>query len=60
MRLHTLEIGHTLPRGSTPSNVRVDGKSVRNATVTQTNRGVEVTVPVQGRTSMHTLTMTAS
>ncbi|HEY1509127.1 MAG TPA: hypothetical protein VGF93_09020 [Solirubrobacteraceae bacterium] len=60
LRLQTLEIGQTLPGGSTPSNVRLDGRPVGHATVRQTNRGVEVTVPVHGRTSMHTLTMTAS
>jgi hypothetical protein len=59
LRLRTLEIGHTLPAGSTPSHIRLDGSPVHNATVTQTNRGVEVTVPVH-HAGPHTLTMTAS
>jgi hypothetical protein len=59
LSLKTLQIGHTLPRGSTPSNIRLDGNPVRDATVMQTNRGVEVTVPADG-SGMHTLTMTAA
>jgi hypothetical protein len=59
LRLKTLQIGHTLPRGSTPSNIRLDGNPVHDATVIQTNRGVEVTVPAQG-SALHTLTMTAA
>jgi hypothetical protein len=46
--LRSLEIGNTLPAGSTPASVLVDGKSAANATTRATNRGVEVTVPVHG------------
>ncbi len=59
LRLSTLQIGHTLPRGSTPSDIRLDGNPVGDATATQTNRGVEVTVPAHG-SEPHTLTMTAA
>jgi hypothetical protein len=59
LRLRTLQIGHTLPRGSTASDIRLDGNPVRDATVTQTNRGVEVTVPAHG-SALHTLTITAA
>jgi len=59
LRLKTVQIGHTLPTGSTPRNIRVDGSRARHATVTPTNRGVEVTVPVHG-SGPHTLTMTTS
>ncbi|MGZ4601762.1 hypothetical protein [Oryzihumus sp.] len=41
----TVVIGHTLPRGATPRAVTLDGRVVRDYTVTTTNRGVEVTVP---------------
>jgi hypothetical protein len=57
LRLKTVLIGHTLPAGGQPQNIRLDGSRVRHATVTQTNRGVEVTVPVSG-SGPHTLTMT--
>ncbi|HEX4670682.1 MAG TPA: hypothetical protein VH279_00360, partial [Solirubrobacteraceae bacterium] len=57
LRLKTVQIGHTLPAGSTPRNIRLDGSRVQHATVTPTNRGVEVTVPVGG-SGPHTLTMT--
>ena len=57
--LRMLQIGHTLPRGSTPSNIQLDGKAVHDATATQTNRGVEVAVPAHG-SAMHTLTMSAA
>jgi hypothetical protein len=59
LKLKTVQIGHTLPAGSRPSDVRLDGSRVHHATVTQTNRGVEVTVPVRG-SGPHTLTMTTS
>jgi hypothetical protein len=59
LRLNALQIGHTLPRGSTPRNIRLDGNPVSDATVIQTNRGVEVTVPTHG-SAVHTLTMTAA
>src|SRR4051794_21319477 len=59
LRLKKLQIGHTLPAGSRPRNIRLDGNRVHRATVTHTNRGVEVTVPVHGA-GPHTLTMTSS
>jgi hypothetical protein len=48
-------IGHTLPRGTAPATVLLDGHAVRHYTVRTTNRGNEVTVPTSpGR---HTLTV---
>jgi hypothetical protein len=38
-------IGHTLPRGTRPTVVVLDGRVVHNYQVVQTNRGNEVTVP---------------
>jgi hypothetical protein len=54
-RLRALTLGVTLPHGATPREAKLDGRRVR-ATVTKTNRGVEVTVraPATGR---HTLTV---
>ena len=49
-------IGHTLPRGSHPVTVTLDGRSVHNYRVVQTNRGVEVTVSTDE--GHHTLTIT--
>jgi hypothetical protein len=49
-------IGHTLPRGTTPTTVLLDGQVVHNYQVTTTNRGTEVTVPTS--TGTHTLTVT--
>jgi hypothetical protein len=48
-----LVIGHTLPRGTTPKTVKLDGRTVNNYTVRTTNRGAEVTVPTS--TGTHTL-----
>jgi hypothetical protein len=48
-------IGHTLPRGTKPAAVVLDGKSVHNYTVVQTNRGNEVTIPTSA--GHHTLTI---
>jgi hypothetical protein len=59
LALRSLEIGHTLPAGSTPSTVTVDGQRAQHVIVRQTNRGVEVTVPVRGD-GPHTLIVTAS
>ncbi len=59
LRLRTLQIGHTLPAGTTPATVLVDGRTVRGAAVRRTNRGVEVTVPVQGN-GLHTLVVTTA
>ena len=57
LQLRSLRIGHTLPAGAKPASVLLDGQPVRNASVQSTNRGVEVTVPVQGR-GPHTLVVT--
>jgi len=43
VRLRTLRIGHTLPRGSAVRSVKLDGRSVHWDART-TNRGLEVTV----------------
>ncbi|HEY1568779.1 MAG TPA: hypothetical protein VGF68_17245 [Solirubrobacteraceae bacterium] len=59
LNLRSVEIGHTLPAGSTPASVVVDGRPVSNATVRNTNRGVEVTAPVQGN-GPHTLLVTTA
>jgi hypothetical protein len=49
-------IGHTLPRGQRPESVKLDGRTVRDYRLVQTNRGAEVTVSTsEGR---HTLTIT--
>jgi len=52
----TVVIGHTLPRGTSPVTVVLDGRQVHNYTVRQTNRGTEVTVPTSA--GAHTLTIT--
>jgi hypothetical protein len=49
-------IGHTLPSGSKPAAVVLDGKAVHNYKVVQTNRGNEVTIPTS--VGSHTLTIT--
>ncbi len=56
--LRSVQIGHTLPAGTTPGQVTLDGRLVSNPAVRTTNRGVEVTVPVTGPRP-HTLTITA-
>jgi hypothetical protein len=57
-QLHTdVVIGHTLPRGTQPATVLLDGHAIHNYQVRQTNRGDEVTVPTG--TGRHTLTITA-
>jgi hypothetical protein len=53
--LRSLWIGHTLPAGSRPRTVRVDGRRADHVSVRTTNRGVEVSVRVGG--GMHTLTV---
>ena len=50
-------IGHTLPRRQPAAEIRLDGRRVRHYDVRETNRGVEVTVPVGG-SGPQTLTMT--
>jgi hypothetical protein len=52
-----VEIGHTLPRGTLPVSVVLDGRPVRHYDVRETNRGTEVTI--QTRSGHHTLTVTA-
>jgi hypothetical protein len=59
LRLRSLEVGHTLPAGTTPASVLVDGHPTGHAEVRQTNRGVEVTVPVDG-SGPHTLVVTSA
>jgi hypothetical protein len=56
VRARKVAIGHTLPHGATPSSVKLDGRSVTNYTVEQTNRGAEVTVPTDA--GRHTLVVT--
>jgi hypothetical protein len=51
----TILIGHTLPRGSMPTSVLLDGHLVHAFAVTHTHRGTEVTVRVGSGT--HTLTV---
>ena len=54
---HNIRIGHTLPRGTRPAAVVLDGQAVHNYTVRQTNRGTEVTVSTTA--GHHTLIITA-
>jgi len=49
-------IGHTLPRGTSPAAVVLDGAPVSNYQVVLTNRGNEVTMPTSA--GHHTLTIT--
>jgi hypothetical protein len=49
-------IGHTLPRGTNPAAVVLDGTPVSNYHVVLTNRGNEVTIPTSA--GHHTLTIT--
>ena len=51
-----LRVGATLPADSDVREVLLDGTRVRRPTVSETNRGVEVTVPAstEGR---HTVTI---
>ncbi|MFL5862270.1 MAG: glycogen debranching protein [Solirubrobacteraceae bacterium] len=58
LSLGSVQIGQTLPAGSRPTSVTLDGRRVRRAQVRVTNRGVEVSVPVSGR-GPHTLGVTA-
>jgi hypothetical protein len=57
--VHELVIGHTLPRGSMPATVRLDGRRVKHYKARLTNRGLELTVDARpGR--RHTLTITTT
>ena len=51
-----VEIGQTLPSGTQPTSVLLDGHVVHRYQVAQTNRGTEVTVPTTA--GHHTLTVT--
>jgi len=51
-----VEIGHTLPRGTHPKSVVLDGRAVHEYQVVETNRGTEVTVSTSA--GHHTLTIT--
>jgi hypothetical protein len=53
---HEVVIGHTLPAGAQPATVTLDGRTVHNFKVRQTNRGTEVTVRTTA--GHHTLTVT--
>jgi hypothetical protein len=57
LHLRSLRIGHTLPAGTRPRSVTVDGRRASRVAVRQTNRGVEVTVRVR-RGGPHTLVVT--
>jgi hypothetical protein len=57
--LQTLRVGHTLPRGSTVASVELDGQTVTNHTVRETNRGLEVWIEAEPG-ERHTLVVTAA
>jgi hypothetical protein len=59
LRLRSVQIGQTLPAGSTPASVRLDGRPAQGVVVRDTNRGVEVTAPVTG-SGPHTLVVTTA
>jgi hypothetical protein len=59
LRLQSVQIGQTLPAGTAPASVRLDGRRAHGIQVRDTNRGVEVTVPVTG-SGPHTLVVTAA
>jgi hypothetical protein len=54
--VHELLIGHTLPRGSRPAAVWLDGHRVKRYDARETNRGLEVTVAAKAG-AQHTLTI---
>ncbi len=58
LKLRSLSIGQTLPAGTRPQTVRVDGHPAPRVTVRPTNRGIEVTVAVAGN-GPHTLAVSA-
>ena len=58
-RPSSVEIGYTLPAGASPASVVLDGQRLRHYAMTDTNRGVEVTAPVQG-SGPHTLIVTSA
>lgn len=58
LSLRSVQIGQTLPAGSTPEQVSLDGGPAHGVQVRDTNRGVEVTAPVTG-SGPHRLVVTA-
>jgi hypothetical protein len=48
LQLRSFQIGQTLPAGTQPGAVVLDGRPVRHPIVVDTNRGVEVSVTVHG------------
>ncbi len=50
-------IGHTLPRGTHPQSVLLDGRAVHNFALLDTNRGTELTIGTGA--GHHTLIVTA-
>jgi hypothetical protein len=58
IHLRSLQIGTTLPSGSAVRTIVVDGHRARHVSVRDTNRGVEVSVPVSGN-GLHTLIVTS-
>ncbi|HXD66348.1 MAG TPA: hypothetical protein VNV17_17135 [Solirubrobacteraceae bacterium] len=58
LQLQSVQVGQTLPAGSKPASVKLDGRRARGVQVRDTNRGVEVTAPVTGR-GPHRLVVTA-
>jgi hypothetical protein len=59
LHLRSVEIGSTLPAGTRPATVRLDGRPLTQFAVRETNRGVEVTAPVPG-SGPHTLVITSA
>ena len=57
--VHELVIGHTLPRGSRPTQVRLDGRRIKHYDARVTNRGLELTVSARAG-AQHTLTITTA
>jgi hypothetical protein len=55
--VRSLEVGHTLPRGSTVASVVLDGRPVSAFDTRETNRGLEVSVDAEAR-GRHTLVVT--
>jgi hypothetical protein len=55
--VRALVVGHTLPRGSKPASVRLDGHTVEHYDARETNRGLEVTVAAKPG-AQHTLAIT--
>jgi hypothetical protein len=57
--LRTFWIGHTLPRGSKPASVELDGRPAQDFQARETNRGLEIRVAAEpGR--RHVLVITAA